>query len=126
MSTPETKARAGQPVPGTQMAAADIKSAFSGFLGDFKSFQDDIKSKLQQTEERLTMLDRKSKIAGRPALETAQAAEAPHQKAFEAYVRSGDDDALRSLDLEGNALSTTVSGDGGYLVDPGPSDTSRS
>lgn len=126
MSTPETKARAGQAVPGTQTAAADVKSALTGFLGDFKSFQDDIKMKLQQTEERLTMLDRKSMISGRPALATAQAAEAPHQKAFEAYVRSGDDDALRGLELEGKAMSTAVSGDGGYLVDPVTSDTIRS
>ena len=126
MSTPETKARAGQAVPGTQTAAADVKSALTGFLGDFKSFQDDIKMKLQQTEERLTMLDRKSMISGRPALETAQGLEAPHQKAFEAYLRSGDDDALRGLELEGKALSTNVAGDGGYLVDPVTSDTIRS
>ena len=126
MSTPETKARAGQDMPGAQMAAADVKSALVGFLGDFKSFQDDIKSKLQQTEERLTMLDRKSMIAGRPALATAQAVEAPHQKAFEAYLRSGDDDALRGLQLEGKAMSTVVAGDGGYLVDPVTSDTIRS
>ena len=48
----------------------------------------------------------------------AAAAEAPHQKAFAAYVRSGDDDALRGLALEGKALNTAVAGEGGYLVDP--------
>jgi predicted phage gp36 major capsid-like protein len=42
----------------------------------------------------------------------------PPQKAFEAYLRSGDDDALRGLELEGKALNTAVNGEGGYLVDP--------
>ncbi|MCK0126717.1 phage major capsid protein, partial [Gelidibacter sp. F2691] len=49
--------------------------------------------------------------------------EAPHQKAFEAYVRSGDDDALRGIDLEGKAMSSAVAADGGYLVDPITADT---
>ncbi|MEO1197249.1 MAG: phage major capsid protein, partial [Pseudomonadota bacterium] len=48
---------------------------------------------------------------------------APHQKAFEAYVRSGDDDALRGLELEGKAMSTAVAADGGYLVDPQTAET---
>jgi HK97 family phage major capsid protein len=33
-------------------------------------------------------------------------------------VRSGDDDGLRGLTLEGKAMSTAVASDGGYLVDP--------
>ncbi|SFB83629.1 phage major capsid protein [Tropicimonas isoalkanivorans] len=112
MSTAETKARTGQDMP-------DMKSAVTGFLNDFRGFQADIKSRLQKQEERLTMLDRKTMIAGRPALATAADAEgAPHQKAFEAYLRSGDEDALRGLPLEGKALSTAVAADGGYLVDP--------
>ncbi len=72
------------------------------------------------------MLDRKSLTRARPALAAAAEAEAPHQKAFEAYVRSGDDDALRGLDLEGKAMNTAVAGDGGYLVDPETSATIQS
>ncbi|WP_288114381.1 phage major capsid protein [Herbaspirillum sp.] len=49
----------------------------------------------------------------------------PHQKAFEAYVRSGDDAALRGLQLEGKAVSTAVASDDGYLVDPVTSETIR-
>lgn len=64
------------------------------------------------------MLDRKSAALARPALATTAGADAPHQKAFNAYVRSGDDDALRGLELDGKAMSTAVAGDGGYLVDP--------
>jgi len=41
-------------------------------------------------------------------------------------LRSGDDDALRGLELEGKALSSAVAADGGYLVDPQTSDTIRS
>jgi HK97 family phage major capsid protein len=122
MSTPETKARAGQSMPGADTAALDMKSALSGFLSDFRDFQDDFKQKLQTQEERLNMLDRKTMIAGRPARATAADVEAPHQKAFEAYLRSGEDDGLRGLEMEGKAMSTAVAGDGGYLVDPQTSD----
>ncbi|MDG1168714.1 MAG: phage major capsid protein, partial [Sulfitobacter sp.] len=48
----------------------------------------------------------------------AMDAGAPHQKAFNAYLRNGDDDGLRGLELEGKSLSTAVNSDGGYLVDP--------
>ncbi len=49
--------------------------------------------------------------------------EAPHKKAFDAYLRNGDDDGLRGLTLEGKALNTAVAADGGYLVDPQTADT---
>ncbi|MEM8728403.1 MAG: phage major capsid protein [Pseudomonadota bacterium] len=104
----------------------EVKQAVTGFVSEFKGFRDDIETKMQQTEERLTMLDRKTQFAARPQLAGAIEAEAPHQKAFDAYVRSGDDDALRGLDLEGKALSSAVTGDGGYLVDPQTAETIRS
>lgn len=74
----------------------------------------------------MNKLDRKSLMSARPALATAATEDAPHQKAFAAYLRSGDDDALRGLDMEGKALGTTVAADGGYLVDPQTSDTIKS
>jgi HK97 family phage major capsid protein len=115
MSKTETKARAG-----TGMSpAAEVEEALTGFIGD-------ITERLQKQEERLTMLDRKSIATRRPALDTTAEAEAPHQKAFEAYVRTGEDGALRGLVLEGKALSTAVAGDGGFLVDPQMSATIRS
>lgn len=83
-----------------------------------KSDQDEMKVKLQQQEERLTMLDRKSIAAGRPALSTTADEGAPHQKAIAAYLRSGDDDGLRGLPVESKALNTQVSADGGYLINP--------
>ncbi|MEM9250085.1 MAG: phage major capsid protein [Pseudomonadota bacterium] len=108
----------------------DIKTALQGFLSDFASFRAETLQTITKQEERLTMLDRKTAPIGRPALSTAVAEHedftAPHAKAFEAYVRSGDDDALRGLEMEGKAMSTAVAGDGGYLVDPMTSESIRS
>ena len=87
MNKTETKARAGTGLSDGLSPAAEAKSAMVGFLSEFRGFRDDIHLKLQQQEERLTMLDRKSVTMGRPALASAIEGEAPHQKAFEAYVR---------------------------------------
>ncbi len=117
MEKTEVKTAAGSD-PVRLSPAAEVKTALAGFVGEFKEFQNDIQSKFQQQEERLNMLDRKTTTHARPALSVAAETQAPHQKAFAAYLRSGDDDALRGLALEEKALSTTVSADGGYLVDP--------
>jgi HK97 family phage major capsid protein len=105
-------------VPLPQNATDEVKTALAGLVGD-------ITETLQKQEERLNMLDRKSNFtpSRRPALATAAEAEAPHEKAFQAYVRTGEDDGLRGLTLEGKALSTAVAGDGGYLVDPQTSES---
>ncbi|MEL6915565.1 MAG: phage major capsid protein [Pseudomonadota bacterium] len=115
--TPETKAQAGEDLS----PALAVKQALAGFMGDLEAFQSDIQSKLDKQEEKLTMLT-KTKLT-RPALSAAPV-EAPHQKAFNAYLRTGDDDGLRGLEMEEKALA--VSGDGGYLVDPQTADVVRS
>lgn len=121
--TPETKARAGADMPGAHTtaplsAAAEVKTALAGLMQDLTTFQADIKQQLQATDERMTMLDRKTAFAARPALSTSADVQAPHQKAFEAYLRSGDDDALRGIQLEGKSMSTAINSEGGFLVDP--------
>ena len=118
MSRTEIKARAGTDLPDAQGPAGEIKSALSGFVSQLRDFQENMNLKLKNQEERLNMLDRKSLTKGRPALSATVDCGAPHQKAFAAYVRSGDDDALRGLEIEGKALNTAVAADGGYLVDP--------
>lgn len=119
MTETETKSRAEGDMPLAQQSPAEeVKTALAGFVNDLGAFQTEMKAKFQQQEERLMMLDRKSLTRARPALATSAEVDAPHQKAFEAYVRSGDDGALRGLELEGKALSTAVNADGGYLVDP--------
>ncbi|MCB2095702.1 MAG: phage major capsid protein [Rhodobacteraceae bacterium] len=123
MPQTETTARAGEAV--TSRPAHEVKSALAGFLAEFKGFQGEITSKLQQQEERLTMLNAKSISAGRPALSAAVELGAPHKKALATYLRTGDDDGLRGLVLEGKALNTQVNSDGGFLVDPETSERIR-
>ncbi|KIN60745.1 Major capsid protein, HK97 family protein [Sulfitobacter noctilucae] len=106
--------------------AEEVRAAVTGFVTDFKGFQAEIETKLQQTEERMTMLDRKMTMPARTPLGGATDAGAPHQKAFNMYLRNGDDDGLRGLELEGKSLSTAVNSDGGYLVDPQTSATVQS
>ncbi len=100
-----------------QATAAGLRAAVEGFLNEFKAFQGEVKVSLQQQDDRMTMLDRKTTTHGRPVLTGAADQGAPHRKAFDAYLRTGDDDGLRGLVLEGKALSTAVAADGGYLVD---------
>lgn len=126
MSNTQTKDRGGSAVADDLSPVGEVKEAMTGFVSDLTMFRNDIKSQMKQQEERLTMLDRKSLSMGRPALSAAADVVAPHQKAFEAYVRSGDDDALRGLSLDGKAMNTAVAGDGGYLVDPQTSETVKS
>lgn len=126
MSRTETKARIGEGMSKDMSPVAEVKSAVAGFMSDFNEFQSDFNKRLNKQEERLSMLDRKSIRAARPALAQATDMEAPHQKAFNAYLRGGDEDGLRGLELEGKGLSTAVAGDGGYLVDPQTADTIKS
>lgn len=119
MTQPECSARAGEDMS----PVTEVKSAVASFTRDFKEFQTDIQQRLTKQEERLTMLDRKSYTPARPALAAACEFDAPHQKAFNAYLRSGDDDGLRGLELDGKSMSTAVNSDGGYLVDPQTSET---
>jgi len=118
MTITQPKSGAGQVCPDARSPAEEVKTEIAGFLSDFSSFRTEINSKFAKQEERLTMLDRKTMTHQRPALSAASTEAAPHQKAFAAYLRSGDDDALRGLELEGKALGTSVSADGGFLVDP--------
>ncbi|MEM7319620.1 MAG: phage major capsid protein [Pseudomonadota bacterium] len=114
MSKTDQPALAGRGVPVVQ----EVKQAMTGFVNEFKGFQSEIEMKLQQTEERMTMLDRKSHLAARPHLAMSTDTGAPHQKAFNAYLRVGDDEGLRGLDLDSKSMSTAVNSDGGFLVDP--------
>ena len=97
---------------------SEVKAALNGFLNEFNEFQDDLNVKLQKQEERIAMLSTKTMTHLRPALSAEADASAPHRKAMETYLRCGEDDALRGLELEGKALNTAVNAEGGYLVDP--------
>ena len=126
MSTTEAQSRTG----GDLSPVAEVKTAVAGFMSDFTGFRADILERLQQQDDKMTKIERKSMGLARPALSTAEAARAeagaPHIKAFDAYLRNGDDDGLRGLELEGKAMSSAVAGDGGYLVDPQTAETVKS
>lgn len=122
MSKTGTQSRAGEDAS----PVAEVKNAVSGFVSEFKSFQADIQQRIEKQEEQMTKMERKSSGLKRPVLAAAETGAAPHQKAFDAYLRSGDDDALRGLEMESKAMSTAVAGDGGYLVDPQTADVIKS
>ena len=96
----------------------EVKSAMTGFISEFNEFQHDIQVKLQKQEERIAMLTTKTLTHARPALSAKTDAGAPHKKAMAAYLRCGDDDGLRGLEIEHKGLNTAVNAEGGYLVDP--------
>ena len=117
MTTPVPQARTGEAVP------ADLTTSIAGFLADFTTFTHGLEAKLQKQDDRMNKLDRKTLMNARSALTMNAVQEAPHQKAFAAYLRSGDDDGLRGLELDGKAMATSIAADGGYLVDPQTADT---
>ena len=106
--------------------AEEVRQAVSGFVSDFNGFRAEMNSKLQQSEERIAMMDRKMTLPARSPLGGAIDHDAPHKMAFDAYLRNGDDDALRGLELDGKSMSTAVNSDGGYLVDPQTSERVQS
>ncbi|WP_333682806.1 phage major capsid protein [Pontibaca methylaminivorans] len=122
MSRIETPSGDGSNLP----EVSAVKQAMAGFMNEIKGFRDGFEDRMQEVEKRMTMLDRKTIVGARPHLSAAVEAEAPHQKAFGAYLRSGDDDGLRGLELEGKALSSAVASEGGFLVDPQTSERVQS
>ena len=119
MPNTESDSRGGEDVPPAQ----SLNAAIAGFVSDFKEFSHGVNAKLQKQDDRMNKLDRKTMMNSRTALAHAASEDAPHQKAFAAYLRTGDDDALRGLEMEGKALATSIAADGGYLVDPQTADT---
>lgn len=114
----ETKSGVGGGAPAPEGPVADVKMALSGFLSEFSQFQTEMTARLHKQEERIAMLNTKTMTHARPALATEADTGAPHKKALETYLRCGDDDALRGLELEGKALNVSVNAEGGFLVDP--------
>ncbi|WP_435259184.1 phage major capsid protein [Thioclava sp. FR2] len=122
----ERQSRAREHCPEPVHPAAEVATEMVEFLKEIKGFQIEVKQSLQYQEERLNMLNQKTMTYGRPALSVSAELEAPHKKAFDAYLRSGDDDGLRGLVLEGKALNSSVAAEGGYLVDPQTAEMIRS
>jgi len=119
----ETRSGAAEQPRAAQAPLVEVKEAIGGFLSEFSQFQNDLNVKLQKQEERIAMLTTKTMTHARPALSADIDQAAPHKKALATYLRNGDDDALRGLELEQKGLNTAVNAEGGYLVDPQTAET---
>ena len=114
----ETRAGAADQPPAADAPLVEVTEALGGFLTEFSQFQTDLTARLSKQDERIAMLSTKPMTHARPALSSAADPVAPHRKALATYLRNGDDDALRGLELEHKGLNTAVNAEGGYLVDP--------
>jgi len=127
MSAPEIKA-----------APDAIADAFDGFMHAFDAFKQANDTRLDEIERKVTSdvvtrdkverinkamdeqkraLDQLSLKSARPRLGRADAGYGErneHKLAFDAYIRRGDESALRSM--EQKAMSSGSAADGGYLV----------
>ncbi|MCV2875614.1 phage major capsid protein [Rhodobacteraceae bacterium XHP0102] len=103
-------------------AVAQMTTALEGLLGDVHRLHTEINVKLNKQDERIAMLKHHNLNTTRPQLSAATHEDAPHRKALDRYLRSGDEDALRGIALEGKALSSAINAEGGYLVDPQTAD----
>jgi HK97 family phage major capsid protein len=105
---------------------SDLKSAMDEFTNEISELKSRINLKPTKESDPQTMLDQKTLAPMRPALSRAYDVDTSHKSAFDAYIRNGDDDALRGLELKGKGMVSAVAADGGYLVDPATSDTIKS
>ncbi|KPB02274.1 phage major capsid protein [Ahrensia marina] len=133
---PERKNTSIAPVASGQ--AQEVAEAFDDFMGAFDAFKRANDERLRQLEtqigedvitvdkvdrinnavdEQKRVLDRLIAKAARPNLGTERVfsiENSEHKSAFERYVRSGDERALRNI--EGKAMSYGSGPDGGFLV----------
>ena len=118
MAKTETKSRIGEDVSSIQ----DVTDAVEKFTSDLSAFTGDIQSELKQQKERLTMLERKSISAARPHLAAATDFDAPHQKAFDAYLRDGTsltDEAAAGMELFYGKAQCSTCHSGQFQTDHG-------
>ncbi|MDG3574855.1 phage major capsid protein [Rhizobium sp. YJ-22] len=126
------------PAPEIKAVPDNVNAAFDEFMSAFESFRevndrrlDEIETKLtddvvtrerverinRAMDEQKSLLDQLMVKKARPPLGRGGGIEASeHKAAFDAYIRRGDEGALR--DLEAKAFSGGSGADGGYLVPP--------
>jgi HK97 family phage major capsid protein len=99
---------------------SELRTVLHDFVNDVRAMQSELQTRLDKQEKQMSTIQAKAARV-RPTL-AAEPFEAPHRKAFDAYVRSGDDGPLRGVEVEGKSV-TTVADNGGFLVDPQTSKT---
>jgi HK97 family phage major capsid protein len=126
--------------PEIKAAPETMTAAFDDFMEAFEAFKETNDRRLGEIEQKLTAdvvtrdkvdrinraMDEQKRVIDQLALKKARPAlgrgnaESPetaeHKAAFAAYMRRGDEAALR--DLEAKAMSVGSAADGGYLVPP--------
>ncbi|WP_421852478.1 phage major capsid protein [Oricola sp.] len=124
--------------PEAKSATGDVAEAFDDFMHAFDEFKQANDERLAQIEGRVgedavtvdkveridralteqkRVLDNLARKQTRPALGGGNGPEpSEHKRAFEGYVRRGDERAIQAL--EGKAMSVGSGPDGGYLVPP--------
>ncbi|WBU53838.1 phage major capsid protein [Paracoccus sp. SCSIO 75233] len=108
---------------GAPHAPGELKAALMGFVEELKGFREDVQKKLEAQDDRMSMFERKTAFRNRSPLSTEAAPEVPHGKAFNAYLRSGDDAGMRGLAIEEKGMA--AASDGGFLAAPQVADTVR-
>ena len=103
---------------------AALREALTEFVSDIKRMHAGIETRMDKQEKTMSLIQAKSAARGRPVL-SAEPQDAPHRKAFDAYVRTGSDDGLRGLEVEGKSLTTAAADNTGLLVDPQTAETVR-
>lgn len=133
-----------QPAPETKSAGGEhavLADAFDEFMTTFEAFREENDRRLSQIETRKSAdvvtaekverisdaLDRQKQVLDNMALKRARPAlgregamslaAVEHKEAFEAYIRSGDEQTLRALETKD--MSYGSGPDGGYLVPDG-------
>lgn len=106
----EAKAAGGSGMPD------ELNGAVMEFVSGLRGFRDEICNRMKEGKDHMNMLERKMAARGRAPLSVAAETGVPHRKAFNAYLRHGDDDGLRGLAVEEKGLS--VASDGGFLAAP--------
>ena len=126
--------------PEIKAAPDTMTAAFDDFMEAFESFKETNDRRLGEIEQKLTAdvvtrdkvdrinraMDEQKRVLDHLALKKARPAlggsgvdsleTAEHKAAFSAYMRRGDENALRAL--EEKAMSVGSAADGGYLVPP--------
>jgi len=101
----------------SEFSLADLKGSLDEFISSINDFKVKSYEKIDSQEDRLQRLDQKAHALFRPALDPNAQAECRHQKAFKAYLKSGDETKLHGLDIEQKGMLAAVNSEGGFLVD---------
>ena len=96
---------------------SELRTVLTDFVNDVRAMQDGLQTRLDKQEKQMSTIQAKAAARARPTL-AVEAVDAPHRKAFDAYVRSGDDAPLRGLEMEGKSITSVAADNSGLLVDP--------